>query len=56
MNTLMNFTPARLSDYSRNALLAEIKRVVNGHSEGLCPTHKDFNKFSRVHSATVAKG
>jgi hypothetical protein len=55
MNTSMSFTPTRLTDYSRDALLAEIKRVINGHFAGLCATHKDFNKFSRVHSATVAK-
>ena len=36
-------------------MLAEIKRVVAGHFAGLCPTHKDFNMFSRVHSATVVK-
>src|ERR1022692_4520361 len=51
----MNFRPTRLPAYTREALLAEIKRVVRGHFAGLCPTHKDFNKFSRVHSATVVK-
>ena len=51
----MNFRPTRLPGYSREALLSEIKRVVSEHFAGLCPTHKDFNKFSRVHSATVVK-
>ena len=28
---------------------------VSGHFQGLCPTHKDFNRFSRVHSNTIVK-
>lgn len=51
----MSFQPARLRTYTREALLAEIKRVVGRHFAGLRPTHKDFNRFSRVHSATVVK-
>ncbi len=55
MKTATSFQPARLPTYTREALLVEIRRVVGGHFAGLCPTHKDFNKFSRVHSATVVK-
>ena len=51
----MDFKPNRLPVYTRQALLAEIKRVVAAHFAGLCPTHRQFNQFSRVHSATVAK-
>jgi hypothetical protein len=51
----MDFQPNRLPEYTRGALLAEIKRVVAMHFAGRCPTHKEFNQFSRVHSATVAK-
>ena len=51
----MSFQPTRLPTYTREALLVEIKRVVGRHFAGLCPTHKDFNKLSRVHSATVVK-
>ena len=51
----MDFQPNRLTVYTRQALLAEIKRVVDTHLSGRCPTHKEFNKFSRVHSVTVAK-
>jgi len=51
----MDFQPNRLPVYTREALLAEIKRVVAAHCAGLCPTQREFNRFSRVHSATVAK-
>ena len=51
----MDFQPNRLTVYTRQALLAEIKRVVDTHLSGHCPTHKEFNKFSRVHSTTVTK-
>ena len=51
----MDFQPNRLPVYTRQTLLAEIKRVVAAHFAGLCPTHREFNQFSRVHSATVAK-
>lgn len=51
----MNFLPNRLPTYTRETLLAEVKRVVIAHFAGICPGHKEFNRFSRVHSATVAK-
>jgi 5-methylcytosine-specific restriction endonuclease McrA len=51
----MDFQPTRLPVYTRQTLIAEIKRVATTHFAGLCPTHREFNQFSRVHSATVAK-
>ena len=51
----MDFQPNRLQSYTRNALLAEIKRVISAHFEGFCPTQRQFNQFSRVHSATIVK-
>jgi len=51
----MDFQPNRLHVYTREALLAEIKRVVTFHFAGHYPTHREFNRFSRVHSATVAR-
>ena len=49
----MKFQPNRLPDYSHETLLAEIRRVITTHFNGHCPTQKEFNQFSRVHSATV---
>jgi len=51
----MDFQPNRLAAYTREALVAEVKRVAAAHFPGVCPTHREFNQFSRVHSATVVK-
>jgi len=43
-----------LTDYSDEALLAEIRRVANQlEHEGKRLTHKQFNLLSRVHSTTI---
>ena len=51
----VGFQPSRLTTYSRQALIDEIKRVVATHFAGLCPTQGEFNRLSRVHSVTVVK-
>jgi 5-methylcytosine-specific restriction endonuclease McrA len=47
------FEPSRLASFDRDTLLAEIKRVLQKFRAGRAPTHKDFNRISRVHSATI---
>src|ERR1035438_9431490 len=51
----MAFEPSRLANFDRETLLAEIKRVLRQFGAGRAPTHKEFNRLSRVHSATIAK-
>ena len=51
----MDFQPNRLPVYTREALLDEIKRVVSEHFAHLCPTQREFNERSRVHSTTVVR-
>lgn len=51
----MRFEPNRLAAYDREAMLVEIKRVIEQHFNGHAPTQKAFNRFSRVHSATIVK-
>lgn len=49
----MVFEPSRLVSYDREGMLVEIRRVVLQHFDGQSPSHKEFNRFSRVHSATI---
>jgi preprotein translocase subunit Sss1 len=49
------FEPSRLVSFDRGTFLAEIKRVLQKLGAGRAPTHKEFNKISRVHSATIVK-
>ena len=51
----MAFEPSRLASFDRETLLAEIKRVVRQFSAGRAPSHREFNRFSRVHSSTIVK-
>ena len=51
----MAFEPSRLVSFDRETLLAEIKRVIRQFSAGRAPSHKEFNRFSRVHSATIVE-
>lgn len=50
-----DFRPTRLPAYTRGVLLIEIQRVVSTYFPNRCPSHKEFNLYSRVHSATVVK-
>jgi hypothetical protein len=49
----MAFEPSRLANFDRQTLLAEIERVVRQLGVERAPTHEEFNRFSRVHSATI---
>lgn len=49
------FEPSRLVSFDRETLLAEIKRVLRELGAGRAPSHKEFNRISRVHSATIVQ-
>jgi hypothetical protein len=51
----MAFEPSRLASFDRETLLGEIKRVIQQLGLGRAPSHKEFNRLSRVHSSTIAK-
>ncbi|MFY9728550.1 MAG: HNH endonuclease [Bryobacteraceae bacterium] len=51
----MAFEPARLISYDRETLLTEIKRVLAQIGAGRASNHREFNRLSRVHSATIVK-
>jgi len=51
----VTFEPSRLASYDRDAILAEIRRVVGQFFGGQCPSRAEFDRFSRVHSTTVVK-
>lgn len=51
----MAFEPSRLASFDRETLLAEIKRVLRKLGNIRAPSHKEFNKISRVHSATIVE-
>jgi len=51
----MAFEPSRLASFDRETFLSEIKRVVRQLGAGRAPSHKEFNRLSRVHSATIVK-
>ena len=47
------YEPSRLRDYTDEDILREINRVAFQFFGGRCPTIKEFDRHSRVHSATV---
>ena len=49
------FVPNRLSDYSEQSILAEIRRVVLDECGGIVPDRDRFEKLARVSHWTVAK-
>jgi hypothetical protein len=51
----MPFEPSRLASFDRDTLLAEIKRVLRKCGTGRAPSHKEFNRMSRVHSGTIVE-
>lgn len=51
----MTFQPSRLTNYDKETLLGEIRRVVNGFFHGQAPSCKEFVQYSRVHYSTVIK-
>ncbi|MGA2616809.1 MAG: HNH endonuclease [Thermoguttaceae bacterium] len=51
----MTFEPSRLVSYDRDAILAEIRRVVGQFFGGRSPSHAEFNRFSRMHSNTAVR-
>lgn len=51
----MTYKPNRLTEYTRKAIVAEIRRVVTEHFGGQPPKQQEFNRYSRVHSGTVVK-
>ncbi len=50
-----NFEPNRLTNYSDEAIIAEIKRVVSTYFMNKAPKTGDFNRYSRVHTSTIIK-
>ena len=49
----MSFEPSRLTAYTADAIVAEIRRVITEHFGGQPPKQSQFNKYSRVRSGTI---
>lgn len=50
---MAKYEPSRITGYTDEEILCEIKRIVAQFFNGRCPTIKEFDRHARVHSATV---
>lgn len=50
---MTRYEPNRLEAYTDEQILLEIRRVVSEVFGGKCPKQKEFDRQSRVHSATI---
>lgn len=54
-NTFKRFAPNRLQDYSKSAIIEEIRRVIRDECEDIVPTRDHFEKLARVSHPTIAR-